>query len=328
MVVTLTVSAILKKGLEFAGFSADRQKNVKKSTNVDRFRAYYGSNPIVYAQLWEDLQNVAVLPGNWVDLDEEKDITYFFMCLHFLKSYPIETDLAGIFQVCEKTVRKWVWMYATRFQGLKHHKVHVNCDCVCFIESIKSYHPLLHNQIRWPDSWHVNSPNETMDIFLASVDGVHCRISEPRHATLSRDPKFYSHKFNQAALGYEIGVSLFDNNIVWVNGPFEAGTPDISIFRNGGLKEMVPAGKRIVADNGYQGERAIISTPNSHDAQELRKFKRRARSRHETINARFKNFRILDSRFRHERNKHSIAFEAVCVICQYQLELGSPLFDV
>jgi DDE superfamily endonuclease len=121
---------------------------------------------------------------------------------------------------------------------------------------------------------------------------------------------------------------LYDNKIVWVNGPFEAGIPDINIFRNGGLKEMIPAGKRIVADNGYLGERAIISTPNSHDAPELRKFKRRARSRHETINARFKNFRILDSRFCHDRHKHSIALEAVCVICQYQLEFGSPLFDV
>jgi hypothetical protein len=121
--VVLTVSTILKKGLEFAGFSIDRQANVKKSTNIDRFCSYYGSNPVVYAQLWEDLRNAPVPLGNFVELDAETEIAYFFTCLHFLKSYPIEVDLAGIFQVCEKTVRQWVWVYAAKIQGLKQHKV-------------------------------------------------------------------------------------------------------------------------------------------------------------------------------------------------------------
>jgi len=113
-----------------------------------------------------------------------------------------------------------------------------------------------------------------------------------------------------------------------MNGPFPAGNPDINVFRQG-LKEKIPAGKMVIGDNGYRGEKNIISTPNNaHDPAELRKFKSRARARHETFNSRLKNFLCLEDRFRHGIEKHRIVFEAICVICQYQLENGSPLFDV
>jgi uncharacterized membrane protein len=59
----------------------------------------------------------------------------------------------------------------------------------------------------------------------------------------------------------------------------------------------------------------------------LRKFKSRAQSHHESFYAQLKVFWCLDVRFCHGIEKHKIAFEAVCVICQYQLENGSPLFD-
>lgn len=111
-------------------------------------------------------------------------------------------------------------------------------------------------------------------------------------------------------------------------GPFPAGNSDINIFRKGGLKEKLPCGKKAIGDRGYRGEKEKISTPNSMDDEELKKFKRRARARHESFNSRIKNFSCLRERFRHKEHKHKICFEAVCVICQYQLELGSPLFDV
>lgn len=114
---------------------------------------------------------------------------------------------------------------------------------------------------------------------------------------------------------------------MWMNGPFKASRHDITIFRRAGLKDMIPPGHRVIADNGYKGEAIVVSTPNSHEPSVLRKFKSRARARHESFNGRLKNFRILDERFRHGVNKHQVAFEAVCVIVQYQMELGSPLFD-
>jgi hypothetical protein len=113
-----------------------------------------------------------------------------------------------------------------------------------------------------------------------------------------------------------------------MNGPFPAGTPDISIFQHEGLKSMIPEGKRIIADRGYRGESAIISTPNPHDTPHLKKFRSRARAHHESFNSRIKNFDCLSERFRHrDLSLHKVVFEAVCVICQYQIEMRSPLFE-
>jgi hypothetical protein len=174
-------------------------------------------------------------------------------------------------------------------------------------------------QIVWPDRWD--------QVYTVTIDGVHTRINEPKHPSLSKNPKYYSHKFKEAALDYELAIAIFENKLVWIKGPRPAGEHDITVFRKK-LKSKIPRGKRAVGDNGYKGEKAIISTPNRQDAPEVRKFKSRARLRHETFNSRIKNFKCLDVRFRHGIKKHKIVFEAVCVICQYQLENGSPLFDV
>ena len=147
------------------------------------------------------------------------------------------------------------------------------------------------------------------------------------HPLLAKNPAYYSHKSNQAGLTYEIGVSIYANALVWLKGPKPASTHDITVFREE-LKNKIPDGKRVVGDNGYRGEPNTISTPNVHDPAELRRFKSRARARHETLNARLKNFKCLAERFRHGIENHHICFEAVCVIIQYQLENGSPLFDV
>jgi DDE superfamily endonuclease len=156
---------------------------------------------------------------------------------------------------------------------------------------------------------------------------VHCRVNEPKHANQSKDPSYYSHKFKQSGLDYELGISVFDNALVWMNGPFKAGRHDMQIFRTEGLKDIIPVGKKVIGDNGYRGEKAVVSTPNSHDPVDVRKFKSRARARHESFNGRIKNFKCLDERFRHGIANHKTVFEAVCVICQYQLENGSPLFN-
>jgi DDE superfamily endonuclease len=165
-------------------------------------------------------------------------------------------------------------------------------------------------QIVWPDTWQGN----IAPTFLMSVDGTHCRIFEPQHPEFSKNPASYSHKFHQAAFNYEIGISLFTSHVVWVNGPFPAGQPDIKVFRERGLKQMIPQGKRITGDRGYRGEPELISTPNPHDPPELGKFKARAQACHESFNKHLKDFACLSERFRHGFEKHETAFVAVCVI--------------
>lgn len=163
--------------------------------------------------------------------------------------------------------------------------------------------------------------------FLITVDGVHCQINEPIHPVYSKNPAYYSHKFNNPALTYELGVHIFENKLVWISERSPASTHDITVYRSN-LKGKIPAGKRVIADNAYRKESNTVSAPNSQDADELRKFKSRARARHETLNGRLKFFKCLSERFRHGVEKHQVCFEAVCVIVQYQMENGSPLFDV
>jgi hypothetical protein len=299
-----TPDEILRKGLELGGFDGRRQQKVKRKTRLRRFRSLYGSDPIVYAEIIEDLQTTHIEKAR---VDSKKiSLEKFLGAMNFLMCYQSEEVRSGQFKETEKTVRKWGWFYSKKIQALKEQK------------------------IVWPESWndgHSLLHDDDTPIFLITVDGVHCSTCEPTHPTLSKNPKYYSHKFKQAALTYELGISVYENKLVWIKGPKPASKHDITVFRSE-LKNKIPSGKRAIGDNGYRGEPNVVSTPSSRDPRELRRFKSRARARHESFNGRIKNFKCLSERFRHGVHKHQICFEAVCVIVQYQLENGSPLFDV
>lgn len=184
---------------------------------------------------------------------------------------------------------------------------------------------VLFPKIRWPYA-EDNGRSHAGITLIATVDGVHCRIYEPR-----KDPgtKWYSHKVHGAALGYELAVDIHSNQLVWINGPFPAGESDITVFRKpDGLKEKIPPGKKVVADKGYRGETGKISVPNKHDSLITSAYKTRARARHETFNQRIKSFKMMQEDFRHGVKKHKIAFEAVCVLVQYDIENHHPLFQI
>ena len=87
------------------------------------------------------------------------------------------------------------------------------------------------------------------------MDGTHCLTRELKHATLSKDPKNYSHNFHKPGVDYEIALDLWSDRVVWISGPFPASQPDITIFRKeNGLMDKIPVGKMGVGDNGYSGE--------------------------------------------------------------------------
>jgi len=304
MVVILSPNEIMRKGLLLAGFSFHRQQRVCRASNLRRFKAFYGSAPIVLTVIWEDLQTT-LIPDALIGVEEADDVDLFLLSMHYLRVYPTEPILSGLFKLCEKTGRKWAWHYADKIAALKIDK------------------------IVWPEEWTPGTDmNQTnVPIFIVSVDGVHFRCQEPKHPLYSKNPQYYSHKFKQAALTYELALSIYENKLVWINGPFPAGTHDITVFR-GGLKNMIPAGKRAIGDNGYRGEPYVLSVPSSHDSPALRQLKGRARARQETFNARIKDFKILFDCFRHDIAKHQTIVHAVCVIVQYQMENGSPLFEV
>jgi hypothetical protein len=292
-----TANEIMKIGLLLVGFTRRRLRRAKKKTNLDRFRGHFGSNPHVLAEILEDLQTTEVEEAHVPS--EELNIKHFLMAMHHLKRYPTEIEREPIFDISHMSGRDSCWFYIEKVQALKAQKIY------------------------WPED------NFGDDIWVITVDGTHCWVQEPQHPSWSQDREYYSHKYNKAGLNYELGISLWQSRLVWMKGPTKAGANDLSVFLGEGLKAKLKAtGKKGIGDGGYRGHPSELSTPNSHDSKEANKFKSRALKRHEKFNGLTKIFDCLSGRFRHSVDRFKNCFEAVCVICQYQMENGSPLYDI
>jgi len=174
--------------------------------------------------------------------------------------------------------------------------------------------------------------NELPEIFALSVDGVHFWTNEQRK---DPDANHCSHKFNHAGVGYEIGILIWHNQVVWTEGPFQPATHDKTKYEEAsGLQSLIPYGKLVIGDRGYRGESEeggqyrTLSIHNTCDTDEVKEFKRRVRVRHENFNCRLEVFNILSHRFRHPIERHKSCFLAVAVLCQFDMENGHPLMDV
>ncbi len=169
-------------------------------------------------------------------------------------------------------------------------------------------------------------PTNRRRIRTITVDGTDCRFQPPNDGRPVR--AWYSHKFKKSAVRYEVAIAIQSGDIVWLSGPYPAGSfADITIFRTGGLKEMLlAAGERAEADLGYRGEPETIELPLSGHI-DTHVGKARARMRHETCNKRFKQWACINSRFRHSFEYHHDCMTAVVVLTQFAIENGEPLFD-
>ena len=302
--VLYSADDMLFTGLKLLGVSEHKIKRAKKrTTNVHRYRAEYGADPAVHAQLWEDLQKVTDLRAK---IDTSKcDVDMYLMAMNFLARYKSETCQGNLFNRSENTIRKWRWYFVNKIAAMKP------------------------TTIVWPAAWSTTNPNldTAVPTILLTVDGVHFHAKEPKHDLYSKNSKYYSHKFATSALNYEIAIDVNVSKVVHVAGPFPASKHDITIFR-GELKDKMPDGKLCIGDKGYRGEADKIMTPNAHDVLDVRNFKGRARARHETFNKRMKNYCVMDDRFIHGEVLHKTCFDCVLVLCQYQMDMGEPLFDV
>ena len=281
--------------LQLAGFSNETIEKSSKATNANRFKDFCYAGGSTLNSIFEDIQHPN-LGENRVKNPSPVDLIH---ALYFLKKYPTAHEFAGrCGNGTEKTVINRAWKYIRAFQALKRKK------------------------IRW-----IFDQEGYDEYFLLTVDGVHCRIWEPRTRPSSG---WFSKKYNKAGLTYELGVAVYHNQIVWVNGPFPAGQNDIKVFRKG-LKDKIPDGCCAIGDEGYRGEPSKVATKNEFNSDELKRFQSRARARHETVNSRLKAFGILAQPFRCKSimmEKHKAAMEACLVIVQYELENGSPLFKI
>ena len=291
----LMPSEVLEQGLRFVNL--DRLIG-KKSAEV-WFRKHYGSGSLDLAEMWYDLNNTDIEEAK---LDEvEKSMSgfkKFMVAHHFIWTYPKNSyQLASRMGVCECYARgEPLWKWVKKIAALKAKKI-------------------------------VWDRDDCPEIFALSIDVTDFQTWEKQHDTYNQDPANCSRKFNHCGVKYEIGLSIFESKIQWINGPYKGSVHDITIFRDK-LKAKMPEGKIGIVDRGYQGEAGLLAVPNDKDPKPLRNFKSRARCRHEALNGRIGKFKCLYEPFRHGWDKHKIALEAVCVAVQYQMDNGAELFAV
>ena len=305
MLGPLTASQMSNIAFEFlACFHRDRDE----LQNVKAFHKHFGSKPADVAEMWNNLISTSVQAAKLSDKENSvRGLKFFLMAHSFLWTYPKNRELlASRFGVCTNYAGgSYLWLWIKKIQALKADKI----------------------------VWFDELDNPQGPIFCITVDGVDCRLNEVKHPETPYDKGYFSHKFKHCAAKYELGISTFHSKLVWMNGPFPGGRHDLTIFREDGLKAKIKPGKMVIADGGYRNsdcpdEVEMIAIPDSMDSEELYNFKIRARQRHETFNGRIKHFRCLSDTFHHSFEQHKVAFEAVCVIVQYQMDNGAKLFAV
>ena len=121
---------MLMQGLLMVGFDHHCIQKVVRTRNAICFRSFYGSDPIVYPTIWNDLHDETNAQA-YIHMPTAT-LKHFLMSVYFLKCYPNETQMDGTFRVCKKTARKWCWYFLSRIQALKHTKVshhsyHTHC---------------------------------------------------------------------------------------------------------------------------------------------------------------------------------------------------------
>lgn len=175
---------------------------------------------------------------------------------------------------------------------------------------------MFHLQILWEKRFDGSTSGQ---ICYCSIDGVDFKILEP--SPFSR--RWFSHKFRGPGLRYEIALNIKTGDIVWANGGYPCGEyPDLKLAREAYVW-LVAEGELTMADKGYRDNRFFLLP-----TEQNKKKHKRIMARHETVNKRLKQFKILHETYRHHLSKHPIVFHAVANLTQIMIQNGEPLFSV
>ena len=305
----LTAAEVMERGLLYVGLSVERQQRMRHHHLLAEFHAHYGSVPIDLAQLWYDMQTTLIVEARIEDTQRNaKGLKLFLAANFFLWTHPKNASiLSSRFGISKRHIQSdhfWIWIYRMG--------------------------AMIGDKVKWDDRFGDNN----YATFIATVDGVDFNIWEKPSERYNIDKRLMSHKSRHGAFRYLIALSVWESKCVFVDGPVKAGeVNDLAHWRLALKAKLLQLPNKIViADGGYQtsepDEAPLLAVPSGADPPELKKFKTRARQRHETFNGRMKHYKILQDTFRFPKEKHGHVFRAVCVRVQYQMESGSPLFDV
>jgi hypothetical protein len=258
----------------------------------ERFRALFGAPSVVIAEIWQRL-----IPM----IEEKTNRKHLLWGLLFLKVYSTEeVHCAIVGHPTKKEFRQKSWHIVEMIAGLKESVI------------------ILDNRF-------INSPTlrGRLKASLLTLDCTDCMINEPYPFL----PMWVSQKFKGPGVKYEVAIAIYSNNICWCNGPFPASTNESRIFQERLGNELL-VDEPIEVDSGPGGDERLMK-PDAGSGFKQRKAKSVYRGRQETIFSRLKQFKVLDSHFRHTDSdkevmlyKHQSCFDAVAVVTQMKLMFG------
>ena len=276
------------------GWPEHREWNTRDKNR--RFIALFGVPSEIVADLWNRISDQAPL----ADGSQPKHLLWSLVHLKVYGTEEVNCALVG--WPSAKTFSKWAWYFVKRIADLK--------DDVFDLED------------RFEGLGDVAETN-----CFITVDGTDCPAFDHRPL----DEAMYSAKLAGPGLKYEVAICIITGKMVWINGPFKASVHDLTIFREGLLTYLFPE-EAVEVDKGYRGPDSA-KTPDVGAINE-RKMKSDARSQHEAMNGRLKQFHVLTTHFRHMKpnvegmmEKHGLCFFAVAVITQLKYLAGDRVFN-
>jgi len=303
--VLVTSEQMLRRGLKLVGVPAEVQDRRTKKTNVRIFGSHFGPHPNHCASTWKqllttDIPDAKVLPS-------QVDLKAFFVALNHARVYLTDDQRNPQFDNMDfQKMASDTWWWVQRIAALRRQVIVFPTE----------------------DSW-----GDT--VMILSIDGTHMMIHEPRHEECRVDTTHFSHKHGTAGFNVQIALKTYEPECVHVFVA-KGGQNDMGNLNASGVLDLIPEGKRIVCDGGYEvkdDRLHMLSGYNQFDDDAVKEFKARVKSRHEAFNAKLKVYKVLNKTFRHGVEKFEVYIYMVAVLVQFAITDPDPesvdvLFDV
>jgi len=145
------------------------------------------------------------------------------------------------------------------------------------------------------------------------IDSTSFKVERPTNEDLQR--VLYCGKHKTHSIKYECCVRN-DGLFVWHSKPYAGSVHDIKVFRQGGLKQKLSKGEKMIGDKGYIGEHCIITPYRGNNINEWQKSFNRTIGRNRVIIersfGRLKRYGIMSRTFRANLERHEQVFH-VCL---------------
>ena len=80
--------------------------------------------------------------------------------------------------------------------------------------------------------WDDTLDSKETKVFNTTVDDTDSKVFKKKHPRYNQDRTQCSNKIEHGALKYEIAIAVHRAKIVWLNGPYQGGMNNISIFNH------------------------------------------------------------------------------------------------